>query len=150
LPGNLQTEAKDASFSKIFNQKEFDGIFIQGLLAVNLDFNVANNVAFRKIFRYLNHKILIPSPNLICQNLLVGYKVVVSVITVDIPMEVKVSIVADVWTFPNKFAFITGLDYYITDDWELKEVFQGFEKIKGAHWYKPCDDHRRSLQYIPN
>ena len=124
---------KDASVPEIFNQEEFDGVFLQGLLAVNLGFNVANNVAFWRMFRYLNRKILIPSPSLIRRNLLVGYKAVVSAIIADIPAGVKVSIAADAWTSPNKLAFLAVLGYYVTDDWELKEVLLGFEQIKGAH-----------------
>jgi hypothetical protein len=96
-------------------------------------FNVANNVVFRKMFRYLNRKIFIPSPNLIPWNLLVGYKAVVSTIIADNPTGVKVSIAADAWTFPSKLAFIAVLGYYVTNEWELKKVFMGFEQIKGAH-----------------
>jgi len=124
---------KDAQVPEVFNQEEFDHVFLQGLLATNLGFHVARNVAFRRMFRYLNRRILIPSPSLIRRQLLACYIEVVTEIKADIPHEVKVSIAADAWTSPNKLAFLAVLAYYITDNWELKEVLIGFEQIKGAH-----------------
>ena len=51
----------------------------------------------------------------------------------QIPPGVKISIAADTWTSLNKIAFLAIVGYWITDDWELKEILLGFEQIRGAH-----------------
>jgi hypothetical protein len=96
---------------------------------------MARNVAtdLRRMFPYLNRKILIPIASSIHRKLLTCYMKVISTIKANIPWPVKVSIPADAWTFPNKLWFLAVLVYYITDKYELKRVLIGFEQIKEAH-----------------
>jgi hypothetical protein len=102
-------------------------------LAANLGFTIARSVAFRRMFRFLNGRILIPSLSSIHHRLLTCYVERVLAIIADIPREVKISIAADAWTSPDKLAFLAVVACYITDDWELQEVLIGFEQIKGTH-----------------
>jgi hypothetical protein len=103
------------------------------MLATNMGFNAANNVAFRKAFRYLRRDVRIPSPGSLRIRLLNRCQETEENIMANIPPNAKVSIAVDAWTSPNKLAFLGVVMYYITDTWELKEVLIGFEEIHGSH-----------------
>jgi hypothetical protein len=103
------------------------------MLATNLSFNSSNNIAFRRVFRYLKRDIMIPCPTALRKKLQVLYGETEDKIKKSIPQGVKVSIAADAWTSPNKLAFLGVLGYWINDDWELEEVLLGFEEIHGSH-----------------
>jgi len=45
----------------------------------------------------------------------------------------KVNLAIDAWTSPNNLAFLGVMGYYITDDWEYKEILIGFEPLLGSH-----------------
>ncbi len=47
--------------------------------------------------------------------------------------ETKVSIAIDCWASPNTLSFLGITAYYISEDWEYKEVLIGFEPVEGAH-----------------
>jgi hypothetical protein len=98
-----------------------------------MSFNAVNNAAFRRVFRYLKRDVMLPSPTTTRVRLQSLCEVVEERIKTEIPPEVKVSIAADAWTSPNKIAFLAIVGYWITDNWELKEVLLGFEQIHGAH-----------------
>ena len=103
------------------------------MLATNLSFHSTNNIAFRRVLRYLKHDIIIPAPTTLRKKLKVLCKETEDKIVKTIPSGVKVSIAADAWTSPNKLAFLGVLGYWINDDWELEEVLLGFEEIHGSH-----------------
>jgi len=85
------------------------------------------------MFKYLKRDVLLPSPTTVRVRLQSTCTEIEGKIKTEIPPNVKISIAADAWTSPNKLAFLAIVGYWITDDWEMKEVLLGFEQIHGAH-----------------
>jgi hypothetical protein len=54
-------------------------------------------------------------------------------IFLDLPPSSKVSIALDGWQSPFKKSFLAITAYYITTDWNWREVLIGFEHVKGSH-----------------
>ena len=123
----------DSTLPDGYDQAQFDRFFLEAMLATNLSFNATNNAAFRRMFKYLKRDVLLPSPTTVRGRLQSICTEIEGKITAEIPPNVKISIAADAWTSPNKLAFLAIVGYWITDDWELKEVLLGFEQIHGAH-----------------
>lgn len=130
--GNRKLTA-DSTLPDGYDQAQFDCFFIEAVLATNIPFYAANNAAFRRVFKYLKRDVLLPSPTTIRGRLHSICVEIVGKIKAEIPTGVKISIAVDAWTSPNKIAFLAIAGYWITDDWELKEVLLGFEQIHGAH-----------------
>jgi len=123
----------DSTLPDGYDQAQFDRFFIEAVLATNLPFNTTNNAAFRRVFKYLKRDVLLPSPTTVRVRLQSICSEIEEKIRTEIPANVKISIAVDAWTSPNKIAFLAIIGYWITDDWELKEVLLGFEHIQGAH-----------------
>jgi len=130
--GNRKSTS-DSSLPDGYDQAQFDRFFIEAMLATNLSFNATNNAAFRRMFKYLKRDVLLPAPTTVRGRLQAICTEIEEKITAEIPPNVKISIAADAWTSPNKLAFLGIVGYWITDDWEMKEVLLGFEQIHGAH-----------------
>jgi hypothetical protein len=47
--------------------------------------------------------------------------------------KTKVSIAVDCWMSPFSQAFLGVLCYYVSDDWQYKEVLIGFEPVSGSY-----------------
>jgi hypothetical protein len=116
-----------------YDQAQFDRFLLEAILATNIPFNAVNNVTFRRVFQYLKQDVLVPSPTTIRQRLQSLCKETEEKIRAEIPPTVKISLAADAWTSPNKIAFLGVVGYWITDDWQLRQVLLGFERIHGAH-----------------
>ena len=123
----------DVTLPDGYDQAQFDRFFLEAVLATNMSFNAVNNAAFRRVFRYLKRDSMLPSPTTTRNRLQSLYEEIVERIRNQIPPGVKISIAADTWTSLNKIAFLAVVGYWITDDWELREVLLGFEQIRGAH-----------------
>ena len=123
----------DVTLPDTYDQAQFDRFFLGAVLVTNMTFNAVNNVAFRHVFRYLKRDSMLPSLTTTRNRLQSLYKEIVEKIRNQIPPGVKISIAADTWTSSNKIAFLAVVGYWITDDWELREVLLGFEQIRGAH-----------------
>ena len=124
---------RDSALPDGYDQAQFDRFFLEAVLATNMSFNAVNNLAFRRVFRYLKRDLMLPSLTTTRSQLQSLYEEIVEKIKGEIPPGVKISIAADTWTSPNKIAFLAVVGYWITDDWELREVLLGFEQIHGAH-----------------
>jgi hypothetical protein len=116
-----------------YDQLQFDRFFLEAVIATNMSFNSVNNAAFRRLFKYLKRDVLLPSPTTIRTRLQLLFREVEEKIRAEIPPNTKISIAVDAWTSPNKIAFLGVVGYWITDNWELREVLLGFEQIHGAH-----------------
>jgi len=123
----------DATLPDGYDQAQFDHFFLEALLATNMSFNSVNNAAFRRVFKYLKRDSMLPSPTTTRNRLQSLYGEIVEKIRNEIPSGVKISIAVDTWTSPNNIAFLALAGYWITDDWDLREVLLGFEQIHGAH-----------------
>lgn len=123
----------DSTLPDGYDQAQFDRFFLEAVLATNMSFNAVNNAAFRRVFRYLKRDVMLPSPSTTRNRLQSLCEEIVERIRDEVPSGVKISIAADTWTSPNKIAFLAVVGYWITDDWELREVLLGFEQIHGAH-----------------
>ena len=51
----------------------------------------------------------------------------------QLPSSRKISIALDCWTSPNHLAFLAILGYFITNNWEYKEVLLAFHPLHGKH-----------------
>ena len=116
-----------------FNQHDFEEYFLKAFLATNLAFNCSNNLAFRRVFKYIRPGVEIPSPTTLTRHLKRLGNSTVDDIRTGLPAEGKISLAADTWTSPNKLAFLAIVAYWISDSWQLEEVLIGFEEIKGSH-----------------
>jgi len=116
-----------------FNQHDCKEYFPKAFLATNLAFNCSNNIAFRRVFKYIRTGVEIPSPTTLTRHLKRLRKSTVDDIRTSLPAAAKISLAADTWTSPNKLAFIAIVAYWISDSWQMEEVLIGFEEIQGSH-----------------
>jgi len=116
-----------------FNQRDFEEYFLKAFLATNLAFNCSNNLAFRRVFKYLRPSIVIPCPTTLTRHLKRLGVSTIDNIRAGLPTEGRISLAADTWTSPNKLPFLAIVAYWISDSWQMEEVLIGFEEIKGSH-----------------
>jgi hypothetical protein len=81
----------------------------------------------------LKKDLKIPCPATLRRRLDVYYDSVKKEIKKRIPKSTKVSLAIDSWTSPNHLAFLAIIGYFITPDWEYKEVMLGFENLPEGH-----------------
>jgi len=94
-----------------FNQHDFEEYFLKAFLATNLAFNGSNNLAFRRVFKYIRPGVEIPSPTTLTWPLKRLGKSTVDDIRTCLPAAGKISLAADTWTSPNKLAFLAIVAY---------------------------------------
>jgi hypothetical protein len=51
----------------------------------------------------------------------------------ELPKDRKLSLAVDCWSSPNHLAFFAILGYFITNDWEYKEVLLAYHPLHGKH-----------------
>jgi len=78
-----------------FNQHDFEEYFPKAFLATNLAFNCSNNVAFRRVFKYIRPGAEIPSPTILRRHLKWLGKSTVDDIRTCLPAAGKISLAAD-------------------------------------------------------
>jgi hypothetical protein len=81
----------------------------------------------------LKKNISIPAPSTLRRRLDAYYESVKKAIKARIPKLTRVSVAIDSWTSPNHLAFLAIIGYFITPDWELKEMMIGFENLPEGH-----------------
>jgi hypothetical protein len=81
----------------------------------------------------LKKSLEIPCPTTLRRRLDVYYNSVKTEIKKRIPKSSKVSLTIDSWTSPNHLAFLAIIGYFITPDWEYKEIMLGFENLPEGH-----------------
>jgi len=116
-----------------FNQHDFKEYFLTAFLATNCAFNCSNNLAFRRVFKYIRQGVEIRSPTILTWHLQRLGKSTVDDIRTCLPAAGKISLAADTWTSPNKLAFLAIVAYWISDSWQMEEVLIGFKEIRGSH-----------------
>jgi len=98
-----------------FNQHDFEEYFLKAFLATNLAFNCSNNLAFRRVFKYIGPGVEIPRPTTLKQHLKRLGKSTGDDIRTCLPAAGKISLAANTWTSANKLAFIAIVAYWILD-----------------------------------
>jgi len=116
-----------------FNQHEFEEYFLKVFLATNLAFNCSNNLAFRRVFKYIRPGVEIVCPMTLTRHLKRLGKSTVDDIRRYIPAAGKISLATVTWTSPNKLVFLAIVAYWISDSWQMEQVLIGFEDIRGSH-----------------
>jgi hypothetical protein len=81
----------------------------------------------------LRKDITIPCPTTLRRRLDVYYESVRKAIKAMIPKSTNVSLSIDSWTSPNHLAFLCIIGYFITPDWEYREIMIGFENLPEGH-----------------
>jgi hypothetical protein len=124
-----EQDTKDFSADKLCDQI---GRFI---VACRLPFNVVSHIQFKRMIQQAGRSfsVTIPSRQKVRDRILelshLGYQEVLSII----PTDSKVSLALDCWTSPQRRSFLAVTGYYITPDFEYKDVLLGFDHISGAH-----------------
>jgi len=116
-----------------FNQHDFEEYFLKAFLATNLAFNYSNNLAFRRVFKYILPGVEIPSPTTLTRHVKQLGKSTLDDIRTCLPAAGKISLAAGTWTSPKKVAFLAIMAYWISDSWQMEAVLIGFEEIRGSH-----------------
>jgi len=116
-----------------FNQHDFEEYFLKAFFPTNLAFNCSNNLAFRRVFKYIRPGVEIPSPTTLTQHLKRLGKSTVDDIRTCLPAAGKISLAADTRTSPNQLAFLAIVAYWISDSWQIEEGLIAFEEIRGSH-----------------
>ena len=112
-----------------FDQAIWDRYLLIGLLSALVPIHSLFNSEFRRIFTALRPDISIPSVSKIRRLLAVEYDSTIQTIRQSIPEQQKVSLALDGWTSSNKLAITSVIMYYISSDWQLKEVQLAFEEV---------------------
>jgi len=116
-----------------FNQHDCEEYFLKVFLPTNLAINCSNNLAFRRVFKYIRPGVEIPSATTLTRHLKRLGKSTVDDIRTGLPGTGKISLAADTWTSPNKLALLAIVAYWISDSGQMKELLIGFEEIRGSH-----------------
>ena len=117
-----------------FNQHDFEEYFLKAVLATTVAFNCSNNLAFRRVFKYIRPGVEIPSPTTLSRHLKRRGKSTVDDIRTGLPAAGKISLAADRWTSPNKLAILAIVAYWISDSWLVFVTGLGGA---GFHWPGP-------------
>ena len=116
-----------------FNQHDFEEYFLKALGAMNLPFNCSNNLAFRRVFKYIHPGVEIPSPTTLTRHLKwLGMSAVADIWTCQ-PAAGNISLAADTWISLNKLGFLAIVANWISDSWQMEEVLIGSKEIRGSH-----------------
>jgi len=116
-----------------FNQHDFEEYFLKAFLATNLAFNWSNNLAFRRVFKYIRPAVEIPRSTTLTRHLKPVRKSMVDDFPTGLPAAGKIFLAADTWTSPNHLAFLAIVAYWLSDSWQMEEVLIGFEETRGSH-----------------
>jgi hypothetical protein len=98
-----------------------------------MSFRSVEHPSFIEFVKYLNNKATLPKRQKLRDLLEVKYSSVQNSIREQLQHVNRISIAIDAWTSPNHLAFLGITAYYITPDWNIKEILLGFRRIKGRH-----------------
>jgi hypothetical protein len=105
-----------------FTQAAWREQLIIFLISSNLPFRAVEHPEFRKAMLMLRPDLDIPHRTYIRTHLTSLYENVQSQLLSDLPESAKVSIALDGWQSPFNKSFLAVTAYYITTDWQWKEV----------------------------
>jgi hypothetical protein len=124
---------RDLEIPDVITQDAWDAQLLRAFLSTGLAFNAVANKHLRATWKQLKKDIKIPCRATLRRRLDKYYESVKKAIKTRIPKSTKVSLAIDSWTSPNHLAFLAIIGYFITPDWELKEVMLGFENLPEGH-----------------
>jgi hypothetical protein len=124
---------RDLEIPDVITQDAWDAQLLRAFLSTGLAFNAVTNKHLRATWKQLKKDLKIPCPATLRRRLDKYYESVKKVIKTRIPKSTKVSLAIDSWTSPNHLAFLAIIGYFITPDWQLKEVMLGFENLAEGH-----------------
>ena len=124
---------RDLVISEITTQDEWDAQLLRAFLSTDISFNAVTNVHLRATWKMLKKDLSIPCPTTLRRRLDTYYESVRKEIKSRILKGTKISIAIDSWTSPNHLAFLAVMGYFITSDWELKEIMLGFDNLPEGH-----------------
>ena len=127
------TRQQDLEIKAVINQDEWDMQLLRAFLSCGISFHAVTNVHLRATWKMLKKDLNIPCPSTLRWHLDVYYNSVKREIKNRIPKSTKVSLAIDSWTSPNHLAFLAIIGYFITPDWEYKEIMLGFENLPEGH-----------------
>ena len=114
---------------KEFDQHTWNRYLLLGFLSALIPFNTLTNPELRRILFSLKPDVNIPSVSTLRQLLATEYEKTTKAIQDNIPEGQKVGLALDGWTSGNKLAISSVIMYYISKNWELKEVQLAFEEV---------------------
>ena len=117
--------------AKEFDQHTWNRYLLLGFLSALIPFNTLTNPELRRILFSLKPDVNIPSVSTLRRLLATEYEKTTQAIRDNIPEGQKVGLALDGWTSGNKLAISSVIMYYISKNWELKEVQLAFEEVCG-------------------
>ena len=85
-------------------------------------FNILTNPELHRILFSLKPDVIIPSVSILCRLLAMEYEKTTNEIQDNIPEGQKVGLALNGWISGNKLAISLVIIYYISKNWELREV----------------------------
>ena len=116
---------------KEFDKHTWNRYLLLGFLSALIPFNTLTNPELRRILFSLKPDVNIPSVSTLRRLLSTEYEKTTQAIRDNIPEGQKVGQALDGWTSGNKLAISSVIMYYISKNWELKEVQLAFEEVCG-------------------
>jgi hypothetical protein len=95
---------------------------IIAIISSSLPFRIVENKELQKVFHMLKPNLDIPHRTTIRSQLTIQFNTVMGELLSDLPPSGKVSIALDGWQSPFKLSFLAITAYYITTDWQWREV----------------------------
>jgi hypothetical protein len=117
----------------IFSQSAFHDALVYYILDSNIPFRTVERDSFQGLLQICRPSVKVPGRthlrSLISDRADAARKQMLKYL----PATRKVSLALDCWTSPNRLAFLAILAYFITDNWEYKEVLLAFHPLRGKH-----------------
>lgn len=106
---------------------------LKTFVAANIPFSVVKHVEFKNLVELLQNDAELLNQKRLHYLLDRRYNAIQEDLLPGLGDFTKVSIALDCWTSPNNLSFLGITCYYISDNWEYKEVLICFEPIEGSH-----------------
>lgn len=117
----------------IFSQAAFQDALLRFILDANIPFRTVELESFQELLQICRPSVQLPGRTQLRTLITDRATTARQQILKHIPSGRKISIALDCWTSPNRLAFLAILGYFITDDWEYKEVLLAFHPLHGKH-----------------
>jgi hypothetical protein len=125
--------SSEASSIPVFTQPAFQNALVYFILDANIPFRTLERPSFQALLQMCRPSIQLPGrthlQKLIADRATAARKQILK----QLPSSRKISLALDCWTSPNRLAFLAILGYFITDNWEYKEVLLAFHPLVGKH-----------------
>lgn len=118
----------------VFDLDEFHKLVVKWAVDEDIPWKGVESKRLQACFSYLNRRAVLPSSTTLVRKLNSLYhetQLQVRALLAAIPGKYSTS--CDLWTAPNRIAFLCITAHWIDADWKLRSCIIGFEEVKGRH-----------------